>query len=103
VVWLDQDADGMLDTEEPGLSGVTIDLFIGRELITGTTTLEDGSYEFTSLSPGTYRIREKNPPGVPYSTTPDEMIVALTRGWHLVVNFGDWNGMQFWIPMILRP
>ena len=68
-----------------------------------TTTLGNGSYNFTALLPGrTYRIREINPPWALYSTTPDEATVSLHNGEHATVEFGDWNGLPNWLPLLLR-
>jgi hypothetical protein len=64
----DQDADGVRDPAEPGLSGWTIYLdedgdgeFDAGE--TATVTDADGAYRFDSLEPGTYIVREENQVG----------------------------------------
>ncbi len=63
-VWNDLDGDGNQDTNEPGLPGIEVQLVWagpnntfgdGDDLNYTTTTLADGSYEFTNLSAGLYR------------------------------------------------
>ncbi|NLS93705.1 MAG: hypothetical protein GXX96_16215, partial [Planctomycetaceae bacterium] len=61
--WLDLDADGVHDAEEPGLAGVQIFLdandngaYDSGERI--TTTGSDGSYCFTGVAPGVQIVRE---------------------------------------------
>ena len=66
------------------------------------TTLGDGSYQFPSLPPGTYRVREQNPPWLRFSSTPNDVLVILSADQDVTVDFGDWNGRPVWVPMILR-
>ncbi len=60
-VWNDTNADGIQDSSEPGLSGVTVDLYSGDSCsgsaVTSTTTDGSGNYSFTNLTPGTYSIK----------------------------------------------
>ncbi|HEY66263.1 MAG TPA: hypothetical protein G4O02_17060 [Caldilineae bacterium] len=102
TVWFDRNGDGVRDPGEPGLVDVTIRLFAGNTQIASTTTLGDGSYQFPSLPPGTYRVQEQNPPWLRFSSTPDEVLVVLSARQDVTVNFGDWNGRPVWMPMILR-
>jgi uncharacterized repeat protein (TIGR01451 family) len=56
-VWLDNDRDGIQDTNEPGVSGVTVVLFDGAGAQLATTTTDaNGNYLFSSLQPGTYSV-----------------------------------------------
>ncbi|MEZ6092048.1 MAG: SdrD B-like domain-containing protein [Pirellulaceae bacterium] len=61
-VYRDDSDDGIKDVGEPGLSGVTVRLIpidtIVAQAIVETTTASDGSYAFTNLAPGRYRIIE---------------------------------------------
>jgi len=62
-VFLDFNHNGVQDSGEPGLAGVTvyIDLNHDGQLDSGdptTVTGADGSYQFINLSPGSYSIRE---------------------------------------------
>ena len=63
-VWTDSDADGVQDGGETGLSGVTVNLLdSGGTTIASTTTAGDGSYSFTGLTPGDYRVEFVTPAG----------------------------------------
>ncbi|HYP05125.1 MAG TPA: SdrD B-like domain-containing protein [Bryobacteraceae bacterium] len=64
-VWLDVNRDGIQDIGEPGIAGVTVQLFntLGA-LITTRTTDQNGFYSFTGLCGGTYKV------GVLASTAP---------------------------------
>ncbi|MEZ4707401.1 MAG: SdrD B-like domain-containing protein [Caldilineaceae bacterium] len=61
-VWEDMDADGQQDAGEPGLQGVTVELFVldpnGVGVSTGqtTTTDESGAYLFGELPEGKYYV-----------------------------------------------
>lgn len=62
-VWYDIDGDGIQDTGEPGIAGVTVNLYdaSGTTLIATTTTDANGFYQFTNLQPNTdYLIRLNN-------------------------------------------
>ena len=62
-VWVDSDADGIQDANEPGLPGVTVDLYsIDNSLIASTITDASGAYAFTSLDPSEYYLQFSNPP-----------------------------------------
>lgn len=62
-VWLDTDGDGLQDAGEPGLSGVTVDLYdIADTPIASTITNSSGEYTFTGLSPSEYYIVFSNAP-----------------------------------------
>lgn len=61
--WDDQNRNGRLDEGEPPVQGVTIELWRGDELVGTTTTAADGSYSFTDLFPGEYRVAEVLPAG----------------------------------------
>lgn len=61
--WLDTNADGIRDADEPGLAGVYVYLDLdndGKPDVgePAMITKQDGSYTLTPPSPGTYRIRE---------------------------------------------
>ncbi len=57
-VWHDQDGDGQQDGGEPGLAGVVVTAHnAANDAVVGTfTTLTDGAYSFTGLSPGSYYV-----------------------------------------------
>ncbi|HEX3530837.1 MAG TPA: SdrD B-like domain-containing protein [Thermoanaerobaculia bacterium] len=57
-LWLDLNANGAQDTGEPGLNGVTVQLFDGSGNVLATTvTSGDGNYSFDHLAPATYSVR----------------------------------------------
>ncbi len=66
VLWLDSDRDGTQGASEPGLSGVTLELFDagpdgviggGDDVLVGTTVTDaDGGYVFPDLAPGNYFV-----------------------------------------------
>ncbi len=62
-VWVDSDADGIQDANEPGAPGITIDLYgIDNSLIASTVTDQNGAYSFTSLEPSEYYLHFTNAP-----------------------------------------
>ena len=64
-VWVDSNANGIQDSGEPGLSGVTVNLLDGSGNLTGksTTTNASGYYSFTGLMPGSYGVQFTAPAG----------------------------------------
>src|SRR5207253_6486306 len=65
-VYNDIDDDGTQDNGEPGLAGVTLTLtgtasINGQTVTKTTTTISGGSYVFSGLEPGTYKITETTP------------------------------------------
>ncbi|HBL28693.1 MAG TPA: hypothetical protein DD490_17800, partial [Acidobacteria bacterium] len=56
-VWFDYDANGIQDTGEPGISGVTLELRNSSgTLLSTTVTGANGLYSFINLPPATYRV-----------------------------------------------
>ncbi len=55
-VWNDSDADGIQDAGEPGVAGITVQLFSGGVLVATTTTDATGIYSFAGLSPKDYTV-----------------------------------------------
>jgi len=79
LVWHDQNNNGQVDTGEPGIAGVTLQLFpAGADPTTATplqttTTDENGHYLFTNLLPGQYFVYIATPPlGYGTSSTPTD-------------------------------
>jgi fimbrial isopeptide formation D2 family protein/uncharacterized repeat protein (TIGR01451 family) len=57
-IFLDLDADGVQDGNEPGLAGVTVNLVDALGAVIGTTqTGAGGLYNFAGLAPGQYGVR----------------------------------------------
>ncbi len=59
-VWNDVDADGIQDSNEPGIDGVAVSLLQGTTQVATTTTAGGGFYSF-SVVPGTYAVRFTRP------------------------------------------
>jgi uncharacterized repeat protein (TIGR01451 family) len=59
LVWNDINNNGIVDGGETGIDGVTVELITGdgSTLVTTTTTSGGGAYTFTSVPPGSYRVR----------------------------------------------
>ncbi len=67
-VWNDIDGDGVQDSGEAGLSGVTVKLWTAAGLLHATTTsASDGSYAFTNVAPGDYYLEFVLPSGYAFS------------------------------------
>ncbi len=78
TIWDDLNADGQQDVNEPGLSGVTVELTeadgltpvldYNGDVIPAVTTDSSGSYRFDNLKPGTYTVVVK--PQIGYQVSP---------------------------------
>ncbi|MEO8620457.1 MAG: SdrD B-like domain-containing protein [bacterium] len=64
-VWNDKNANGVQDSGEPGIAGVTVTLSNGAT----TTTNASGAYAFANLVPGTYTVTVATPAGFVASPT----------------------------------
>ncbi|WP_426954437.1 SdrD B-like domain-containing protein [Muricoccus radiodurans] len=81
TVFLDQDADGLRESTDVGLSGITVRLVNSLGLVYATTTTAaDGTYSFSEILPGTYRVQVVAPTGDDFSpvgtstTTPNSVV-----------------------------
>ena len=68
TVYEDLDGDNVRQDGEPGIAGVTLNLYElngDTYVATGMTTITDanGNYSFNNLLPGTYKIVETQPAG----------------------------------------
>jgi uncharacterized repeat protein (TIGR01451 family) len=70
TVFDDRDGDGVRDSGEPGLPGVTVNLQQGGVTRATTTTDSAGGYTFGDLPAGSYEILVVAPPGGFKLTTP---------------------------------
>ena len=70
-VWEDIDGDGVQDAGEPGMAGVTVQLWNGAKtsLLDSATTNASGNYSLVAPAPGQYRMRVLLPslPGARFS------------------------------------
>lgn len=101
----DQDGDGQPGTGEPGLEGWTILLSQGNQIISETTTNENGEYWFMGLLPGEYMVSEvisgQNGPHWNGSTMEQWTQTFPENGVHIVdlavgetiegLDFGNWQ------------
>ena len=87
-VFNDLNGNGLQDTEDTGIGGVTVKL-VNSEGVTDQTgvTVGDGIYSF-SVPPGRYVIEETDPSGYS-STTNNSVPVSLVAGGLATANFGD--------------
>ena len=72
-VWDDANVNGIQDSSEKGIAGVTVNLLgpTGTTVLKTTTTDANGLYHFTNLVPGTYRVQFVKPVVIPpYSFSP---------------------------------
>ncbi|WP_131814186.1 SdrD B-like domain-containing protein, partial [Streptococcus bovimastitidis] len=70
TVWEDTNKDGVQDSGEPGIPGVTVTLTNPDGSTKTTTTDENGYYEFTDLPDGDYTVTFETPDGYT-PTTPN--------------------------------
>ena len=68
-VWLDANDNGIQDSGEQGVAGVTVELEngTGTSVLATTTTDATGYYHFTGLAPGQYDVQFVAPAGYSYS------------------------------------
>src|SRR5205807_2270219 len=57
LVWQDSNGNGIQDSGEPGIAGVTVKLYQGSTLLSTTTTGATGAYQFSGLAPGSYTVQ----------------------------------------------
>jgi protocatechuate 3,4-dioxygenase beta subunit len=68
-VWEDLNANGVQDAGEPGIPGVTVNLFKCDQSLAGTTATDaNGNYLFDNLAPGCYYVTFGSPAG--YQASP---------------------------------
>jgi hypothetical protein len=71
-VWEDTDGNGVMDGAEGGLAGITVQLLDAAGLVVATTTTADaGTYLFTYVAAGQYRLKFVGPSGYTF-TQPDQ-------------------------------
>ena len=99
TVWLDANGDGQRDSGELGLPDVIVKLLRDGIQIGQATTGDDGAHRFAGLEPGVYLVREIQPGWLRFSSTPNEMTIALAAGETCITDFGDWNGRSAYLPL----
>ncbi len=83
TVFEDLNGNGVQDSGETGISGVTVSLDGTNE-----TTNPSGQYSFDVTSPGIYTVAEIDPPGY-FSTTPNTVYINVGLASSYQVDFGD--------------
>jgi hypothetical protein len=96
TVFHDADGDGVFDSGESGVSGRTVYIDTnGNGVLEGgevsTTTASNGSYTFTAVGPGTYKIRQALPAGTAQSTLNPADIIPTSGTDVTNVNLGSFN------------
>ncbi|NJL59037.1 MAG: hypothetical protein HC887_04680, partial [Desulfobacteraceae bacterium] len=67
-VWYDANADGIQDSSEIGVAGVTVNLYNTAGVVISTTTTNGaGYYSFTGLAPGNYSVEFVKPSGYTFT------------------------------------
>ncbi|MFK7917560.1 MAG: SdrD B-like domain-containing protein [Ilumatobacter sp.] len=75
-VWHDLDADGIFDAGEPGLSGVTINVYDSTLTLVGSDTTDgNGAYSIVGIEPGSYSI-VVDPASIPTGANSGSTLVA---------------------------
>ncbi len=91
----DKNGNGAKDSGEPGLSGWTIRLMKDGTEVASTVTAADGSYSFTNIVPGEYKVEEVLQSGwlQTYPAAPGTHAVILVSGVAGPTNldFGNWK------------
>jgi protocatechuate 3,4-dioxygenase beta subunit len=70
TIWEDLDLDGIQESGENGLDGITVELRQGGSVISTTVTGGGGVYRFENLPAGDYQIRVQTPAG--YRVSPQQ-------------------------------
>jgi len=87
IVFRDLDGDGRQGPRESGLAGVTVELFQQGQLLASLASNADGSYAFTTLTPGHYLVGVALPADF-VAVTGRERPVALADGSAVNLGFG---------------
>jgi hypothetical protein len=118
-VWEDTDGDGIQDTDESGVSGVTVNLYDpGADgqpgggddtLLQTTTTNSGGAYSFTGLTPGSYFVEFVAPGGYSF-ISPDQggddykdSDANTSTGRTITINLGSGEIDNTWDAGIYQP
>jgi protocatechuate 3,4-dioxygenase beta subunit len=89
-IWHDTDGDGIQDLGEPGLAGVTVNLYDDTNtLIATTTTNASGNFVFTNLAPDQYVVEVVAPAGYRFSPKDQGAIEALDSNVNPVTGRSD--------------
>jgi uncharacterized surface anchored protein len=108
-VWLDTNKNGVQDSGEAGVAGVTVKLLnaAGAEVATATTDA-NGNYLFQGLVPGNYSVKVIAPTGYTFTAADQggndaldsdvNQTTGITAQTTLVSGENDPPGMRAWLP-----
>lgn len=103
TIWMDFDADGVLDLGEPGIANVTVDLYIdtnadslldgGDTIVETQTTSASGNYDFVGIGPDTYIVvlTDTNNALTGFTITSGTSPLAINLGISEDFNTADWS------------
>ena len=96
LVWYDQNNDGVRDAGEPGVAGISVDLYsVGGNVIQTTTTDANGNYQFNNLSAGTYSVGAIIPAGYDRGDNSTTNINADNQNDATITTGGEARTAQF--------
>ena len=75
--WLDENGNGLQDSGEYGLAGITIELIRNDQVVAAAVTDQYGRWFMTNVYPATYTLRV-TPPAEVKPTTPDNTFPSMT-------------------------
>jgi hypothetical protein len=119
-VWNDQNANGLQDGGEPGIAGVTVQLYkCDQTFVAAKVTDANGAYSFVGLDPGCYYVTFSTPVGFvattanaggndssdsdavngttgTYTLAPGDKNLTIDAGFYQPVQIGDlvWNDLN---------
>ncbi|QQR93689.1 hypothetical protein IPJ91_00845 [bacterium] len=90
-VYLDLNKNNQLDLNESGIANVNLNLYNQKDLIQEYLTDENGSFEFSELSPSTYLLEEIQPTGFISTQNGNGIEVELYTDSDQYIPFGESN------------
>jgi len=102
-VWNDEDGDGIQDSDETGIDGVTVELYTcDDEFIDSTITSDGGIYELSAFPPGSYYVKFIAPTGYEFTLQDvgsDDTIDSdadPNTGETVCIDFGSGSEYDIW-------
>ena len=96
VVFNDLNGNGLQDSGEAGMGGIVVTLLDSKgSTVQAEVTSGNGTYCFSSVSPGPYKVEETDPEGYS-STTNNRVPIHMTAGSTGSANFGDQEQGTVW-------
>ena len=87
ALYQDRNGNGQIDSGDPGIDGILVNLTDASGQISATTTNAAGAYQFTGLIPGIYRVQPAVP-GAWRAQSAIDRAVILGSGGAAAANFG---------------